>query len=268
MISATRPFGSFLACALILPTILTGAFIRGFDVNDTEMLPDSILLNSITADVGIPEMAAADFDGTYSESTSAIGDDAALGIGTVISTRNIATNRGNTAASCPSEIEPDNHSVIISDIRSSLISADNRPCLWVGQEIAAYAVQFDGYDYVYGGASPSVGFDCSGLVYYVYGHFGYQIPRTAHLQYTEGTSINKEELQPGDLVFFATNGSGKVSHAGIYVGSNQFINAMTTNQGVQICSLDETYWSKTFVGATRIVTDATACTYLYQTVNA
>jgi peptidoglycan endopeptidase LytE len=147
---------------------------------------------------------------------------------------------------------------VISDLRSSLINADNRPCLWVGQDIASYALKYEGCQYVYGSASPSIGFDCSGFAYYVYGQFGYAIPRTAHLQYNEGTAISKEDMRPGDLIFFTTDGSGSVSHVGIYIGNNQFINATSTGGSVSICDLDSNYWSKAFVGAKRIVTDATA----------
>ena len=124
----------------------------------------------------------------------------------------------------------DNNPGIITDIRSTLISTDNRPCLWVGQEIASYALQYDGYKYTYGSASPTAGFDCSGFAYYVYGQFGYDLPRTAHRQYKEGTAVSKEELRPGDLVFFTTDGSGSVSHVGIYIGNNQFINATSHRQ--------------------------------------
>ena len=71
----------------------------------------------------------------------------------------------------------------------------------LGEQIAKFALQFNGYKYVYGSNSPSVGFDCSGLVYYVYGQFGFDLDRTAHLQYTDGVAVKKSELQPGDLVF-------------------------------------------------------------------
>lgn len=140
---------------------------------------------------------------------------------------------------------------VISDILSCIYLPPT--ILSVGQEIAEFASQYDGYKYVYGAAKPSVGFDCSGLVYYVYGQFGYTLPRTASMQYRDGATVEKSELQPGDLVFFATYGGRSVTHVGIYIGNNEFINATSTGHGVKICNLDDSYWSKAWVGAKRII---------------
>lgn len=126
--------------------------------------------------------------------------------------------------------------------------------LTLGEQIAVYAVQFNGSKYVYGAASPSIGFDCSGFAYYICKQFGYTLPRTARMQFRSGTAVDKADLQPGDLVFFATYGGRSVSHVGFYIGNNQFIHAATTRQGVIISSLDNSYWSKALVGAKRIVT--------------
>lgn len=156
-----------------------------------------------------------------------------------------------TGASDPYAVPAD-----ASDDRSAVPASD--PMLGVvlkpGEEIAVYAVQFNGSKYVYGAASPSVGFDCSGLAYYVYKQFGYTLPRTAHLQYRSGTTVEKADLQPGDLVFFATYGGRSVTHVGFYIGNNQFIHAATKKNGVMISSLDNSYWKKAWVGAKRIIT--------------
>lgn len=128
-----------------------------------------------------------------------------------------------------------------------------------GEEIARYACQFDGYRYVYGEETPSRGFDCSGLVYYVYKTvYGYSVHRTASTQYRyDGDYVTKSNLQPGDLVFFSSDGSG-VTHVGIYVGSGKFgegtfIHASTSKTGVKFDDLNSSYYKRVYYGAKRIV---------------
>jgi cell wall-associated NlpC family hydrolase len=124
----------------------------------------------------------------------------------------------------------------------------------VGQKIADYAKQFAGSKYIYGASSPNVGFDCSGLTYYVYGQFGYPISRTASKQYkNNGTAVSKADLLPGDLVFFSSNGGYSVTHVGLYIGDDQFVNASTSRTGVIISSLTSSWYSRTWYGAKRIV---------------
>mgnify|MGYP001028120984 CR=1 FL=1 len=120
------------------------------------------------------------------------------------------------------------------------------------QEVADYALQFLGYRYVYGGASPS-GFDCSGFTSYVYKQFGYSLYRSASDQLQNGVVISRDELQPGDLVFFKKNTSKPASHVGLYIGNNQFIHASTSKVGVIISRMSDAYYTTGFVGARRIV---------------
>ena len=123
----------------------------------------------------------------------------------------------------------------------------------LGQQIANLALQYLGYSYVYGAESPSCGFDCSGLVYYVYGQFGYSMERRASMQYAyNGYSVSKDSLQQGDLVFFSSDGVG-VTHVGIYIGDGQFIHASTSNTGVIISSLGSSYYTRVWWGAKRVV---------------
>ena len=122
----------------------------------------------------------------------------------------------------------------------------------VGEEIAAYAQNFLGTPYVYGGSSPS-GFDCSGFVTYVCKQNGYSVNRTASAQMSNGTAVTKAQLQPGDLVFFNSGNSSKLAtHVGIYLGNGQFVHASTPSTGVIISDINSSYYSSTFVGARRL----------------
>lgn len=120
-----------------------------------------------------------------------------------------------------------------------------------GKQIADYALQFVGYPYVWGGADPSTGFDCSGLVYYVYGQFGYQLNRVAADQARNGVHVDPSQLQPGDVLCFYSSGD-YIGHAGIYIGNNQFVHAANSRSGVIITDLSG-YYSTRGYEARRIV---------------
>ncbi len=123
----------------------------------------------------------------------------------------------------------------------------------VGDQIAEMAKSYIGYRYVYGGASPSTGFDCSGLVYYICGQLGYSVYRTADNQVNNGVAVDKANLQPGDLVFFSNYKTYTgIGHVGIYIGNNQFVHASTATTGVIVSSLNEASYIKRYVTARRI----------------
>lgn len=122
----------------------------------------------------------------------------------------------------------------------------------LGQQVVDYAKQFLGVPYVYGGNGPN-SFDCSGFTTYVYRHFGYTLNRTATGQLSNGVSVSKSELQPGDLVFFKDGGSKPVSHVGIYIGGGQFIHASTSTYEVRINDLTSGYYNNVYVYARRIL---------------
>lgn len=112
--------------------------------------------------------------------------------------------------------------------------------------VVGIAMRYLGVPYVWGGASPS-GFDCSGLVMYVYAQVGVSLPHYTGAQWNVGVPVSRSDLQPGDLVFF--DGLG---HVGLYIGGNQFIHAPHTGTVVQISSLTGWY-ADTYVGARRIL---------------
>ena len=107
-----------------------------------------------------------------------------------------------------------------------------------GPAIVEYAKQYLGYKYVYGGTTPA-GFDCSGFTQYVYKHFGYTLTRTSSSQASNGVSVNKSDLQLGDIICFSgSSGNKNVSHVGIYIGNGQFIHAANSRKGVIISNVD------------------------------
>jgi cell wall-associated NlpC family hydrolase len=111
-------------------------------------------------------------------------------------------------------------------------------------QAAKIALQYLGVPYVWGGASPS-GFDCSGLVMYVYAQLGISLPHYTVSQWDVTEPISSSQMQPGDLVFFDALG-----HVGIYIGGGQFVDAPHTGSVVRIDSLAA--WGSSFVGARRV----------------
>ena len=111
-------------------------------------------------------------------------------------------------------------------------------------QVVSIALQYLGIPYVWGGASPSTGFDCSGLIQYVYAQVGVYLPHHAASQYNYGIPVSRDQLEPGDLVFF--NGLG---HAGIYIGGGQFVHAPHSGDVVRITSLAS---RSDYIGAVRI----------------
>jgi cell wall-associated NlpC family hydrolase len=102
--------------------------------------------------------------------------------------------------------------------------------------IIAYASNFLGTPYLWGGTSPSTGFDCSGFTQYVYAHFGVPLGRTTKDQINDGYAVAKDQLQTGDLVFFGDDGIPH--HMGIYVGNNTYIHSPQTGDVIKISSMN------------------------------
>ena len=141
------------------------------------------------------------------------------------------------------------YSKIVSNNSSS--NSSNNGGGGTGAEAVALAKTFLGVPYVWGGTSPS-GFDCSGLVQYVYAKLGVNLPRTTWEQVKCGTSVSKGNLQPGDLVFFNCEGE-YCSHVGMFVGGDQFIHAPQPGDVVKYSSLSSSYYANCYLEARRVV---------------
>jgi hypothetical protein len=158
-----------------------------------------------------------------------------------------------------------------ADIRGALFAYNHAE--WYVDQVLAIAIRYGygqssaptnrvvelarsqiGMPYVYGGESPQTGFDCSGLVQWVYAQVGITLPRTAQAQFDATTRLPPDQLQPGDLVFFSGTypSSDFITHVGIYVGDGQMVNAANPTDGVQEMPVYTGYWLDHYAGGGRV----------------
>ncbi|MEQ1598336.1 MAG: C40 family peptidase [Methylotenera sp.] len=137
-------------------------------------------------------------------------------------------------------------------------SSQTTPSGWQAkaQEVLINALSLTGIKYKYGGSNPDTGFDCSGFVRYVFSQAAnLTLPPTARAISQIGKTVKKDELQPGDLVFFNTL-KHAFSHVGIYVGDNKFVHAPRTGGAVRVESMQTSYWASRYNGAQRLENEA------------
>lgn len=120
-----------------------------------------------------------------------------------------------------------------------------------GSTVVATAKNYIGSKYVYGATGPT-SFDCSGFTSYVYKLHGISLNRTAQAQYSNGTSVSRGNLQPGDLIMFGSSASS-INHVAIYIGNGNIVHAANPSRGVTIDSINSGYYDKNYVGARRIM---------------
>ncbi len=123
------------------------------------------------------------------------------------------------------------------------------------EDVLFRALGLVGTPYRWGGNTPDSGFDCSGLISYVYRDMaGINLPRsTREMIVMRAPNVSQNALQTGDLIFFATNGGSQVSHAGIYVGEGRFVHAPATGGTVKLDSLSKAYWQRAYLNAKRVL---------------
>lgn len=161
-----------------------------------------------------------------------------------------AINKAKTQAQAQ-EIKVEKTANIVP-VTTNTITYSNETVKPIAETVINSALSKLGKPYIYASTGPN-GYDCSGLVYAIYkNELGINLPRTSREQSQFGQQIAKDQLQPGDLVFFNTSGSG-VSHVGIYQGNGNFIHASSGKDQVMISNLSETYYSTRYVNATRVL---------------
>lgn len=126
----------------------------------------------------------------------------------------------------------------------------------LADSILAHGLSLVGTRYRMGGTSVTSGFDCSGFVGFLFKEeAGMKLPRsTRELINLDAPLVSRHDLEPGDLIFFNNRGRGRVSHAGIYLGDDQFIHSSSSRSGgVRVDSLDDSYWSRSYMEAKRVL---------------
>lgn len=132
------------------------------------------------------------------------------------------------------------------------IKPDLRARRFDGRAVAQFALGFRGVPYRLGGADPG-GFDCSGLVQYVFAQYGVSVPRVVEQQYVMGEKIKPSQIKPGDLIFFNTKKRGlSASHVAIAIGPDTFVHAPTSTGVVRVETLGSAYWGARYAGARRV----------------
>src|SRR5471032_1352063 len=140
-------------------------------------------------------------------------------------------------------------------VRAPIIFGSSQAFSPEAEDVLFRALGLVGTPYRWGGNTPDSGFDCSGLIAYVYRDMaGINLPRsTREMIVMRAPSVPQNALQTGDLIFFATNGGSQVSHAGIYVGEGRFVHAPATGGTVKLDSLSKAYWQHAYLNAKRVL---------------
>ena len=152
---------------------------------------------------------------------------------------------------------PDRDLMFASDVSQQIIAAAEEAVAEPKKEGRAQtllrgALALLGTPYRWGGTSPEAGFDCSGLVGYVFRTaLGIELPRVSRDMARDGEKVERSSLVPGDLVFFSRRGK-RVDHVGIYIGEGRFLHAPRTGRDVTVSELDNGYWSQKFLQARRV----------------
>ena len=110
-----------------------------------------------------------------------------------------------------------------------------------------------GYPYKWGGYLPDTGFDCSGFIWFVYHQHGINLPRTSWSQFAAGSPVNREDIRPGDLVFYKIDKKGKSLHGGIVTDRGTFVHAPSSGKKVMESSLNSPFWYEHYLGARRVL---------------
>jgi cell wall-associated NlpC family hydrolase len=154
------------------------------------------------------------------------------------------------AGACASVPPAPTQSSPLPELRHEFVG-ESRPENSQGERLVRVAAGLIGTPYKFGGDTPGQGFDCSGLVFYSFDRLGFEVPRTAEDQRHAAQLVRRDELSPGDLVFFRTS-AHRADHVGIYAGEGKFIHSPHAGAVVSYAYLDDPYYRSHFVSAGRL----------------
>lgn len=129
----------------------------------------------------------------------------------------------------------------------------SRPASAKAAKVIRTARVLIGYPYKWGGDLPDTGFDCSGLIWFVYHQHSVNLPRVSWQQFAAGTHVKRQDIRPGDLVFYKVEKKGKSLHGGIVTDRGTFIHAPSSGKQVMESSLNAPYWYEHYLGARRVL---------------
>jgi cell wall-associated NlpC family hydrolase len=162
---------------------------------------------------------------------------------------------GATGPAAPAPVAPTEPIAPIAPVAPDLLTRR-----FDGRAIAQFAMGFRGVPYRLGGADPG-GFDCSGLVQYVFSQYGVSVPRVVEEQYEVGDTVRPSDIKPGDLIFFNTKSRGNdASHVAIAISRDSFVHAPNSTGVVRVETLGSSYWGARYVGARRITPSSLTAT--------
>ena len=152
-----------------------------------------------------------------------------------------------------SPAEPDGSTFTVVDAMVDVAVPVTTPLSDRLQNLLIHAISLIGVKYKYGGSSADAGFDCSGFVRHVFAEStAIELPRNSYAMGKLGDSVEKDDLRPGDLVFYNTL-RRSFSHVGIYLGEGRFVHAPSRGKSVEIVDMSDQYWKRRFNGARRLV---------------
>lgn len=156
-------------------------------------------------------------------------------------------------ATKPAPVELDGSTFTVVDASVEVAVPVTAPLSDRSQNLLIHAISLIGVKYKYGGSSADAGFDCSGFVRHVFAESaGIELPRNSYAMGKLGESVAKDDLRPGDLVFYNTL-RRSFSHVGVYLGEGRFVHAPSRGKSVEIVDMSDQYWKQRFNGARRLI---------------
>ena len=237
----------------LVPGVTAGIFAPDGSVSRQDLW---VAATTLLEAVGYPYVNDIIMDLSIYEDSSQISCYAEQSLQTLLCIGAVSAEKGDILDPCGTATISEATEILsrIVDFYSNWEQDPVKPQRYLGEEVVEFALNYVGCRYVRGGHGPNK-FDCSGFVYYVYKHFGYNLEPGARNQWSLlGGTIEEADLLPGDLVFFSRNGrSSGIFHVGIYIGNDQFVHAANQRKGLIVTDMDDAWYARRYLGAKRAI---------------